>query len=503
MLAKKAVTLIEILLVITLSALLMTVIIPFIRSVNDSWNVGSSRTEILQNGRAALETMTRYIRQARRITQIPGSTQIKIRDRDDKFDITFYYDDGVKKNLMMRSNETGSDVDSLLAPGVDNLTFIFFQDNGTPAARANEVKSVQIQMILSDPLGSTTHTLALEDTVVWRKDVRESIWAINAGDDQLTNIAYWTVASGFNITNAASNCLSANPNVFSCWVADSTGQASARVKKVSSDGQVEWTVSGFNRPRAVSVNSNPDLFVNNKETVWVANTNADGIRRIVWTTTGWTYSPAAGGVDWTGFSTPSSVSVNQDWSVNGRETVWVADTGAKRVRRIYWTTGIGWTYESIAWTGTGTAYNQPYSVSVNPNEIINNKETCWAAYTGGNRVRKIYATSSTTWTYVTSPVVFKGPRSVSVNPNTGECWVADTGNNRIVKLSSSGSLLWNSATNVFSSPYSVSVNPADDTCWVADYGHDRVVRLDANGTIEWSISSGFNRPMAVSVSPNF
>jgi hypothetical protein len=255
---------------------------------------------------------------------------------------------------------------------------------------------------------------------------------------------------------------------------------------------------GFSAPRAVSINNNPNWSVNGRETVWVANTGANSIRRMVWTSNTWTSSSASGGINWTNFSTPSSVSVNSDWSVNGRETVWVADTGANRVRRIYWTTaGSGsWTYESL----TGTNWTSPYSVSVNPNEIYSNKESCWVAYTTSNRVRKIYATGPTSWTYITSPVVFSGPRSVSVNPNTGECWVANTGNDRIVKLSSSGSLLWSSATNVFLTTYSVSVNPADDTCWVADYDRNSVVRLAANGDVEWSVG-GFSSPMAVSVRP--
>jgi type II secretory pathway pseudopilin PulG len=511
MLTKKAVTLIEILLVVTLSALLMTVIIPFIRSVNDTWNVGSSRTEILQNGRAALETMTRYIREARRITKIPGTSgnYIKIRDRDDKFDIIFYHNvsgspyyignSGIIKvnDLVMRT-----DVDSLLAsslPPPQSSIFYFFQDGGAAAAKAIDVKSVQIpKMVLSDPLSSITYTLALEDTVTWRQD-RLLIWAINRGTSStLTDIAYGATLGGFNISNVVSNCLSVNPTDGSCWVAD---RGNSSIKKVSSTGAVLWTVTGgFSLPRAVSINNNPDWSVGGRETVWVADTGNDRIRRVVWTAGAWTYAPASGGLDWAGFTNPSSVSVNSDWSVNGRETVWVADTGAKRVCRIYWSTGIGWTYESIAWTGKGTAYNQPYSVSVNPNERYFNKETCWVAYTVGNSVRKIYATSSTAWTYVTSPVVFSGPRSVSVNPNTGECWVADTGNDRIVKLSSLGSLLWSSAANLFLTSYSVSVNPADDTCWVADYDRNSVVRLAADGKVEWSVG-GFSSLMAVSVRP--
>jgi len=521
MLAKKAVTLIEILLVVTLSALLMAAIIPFIRSVNDSWNVSSSRTEILQNGRAALETMTRYIRQARRITKIPGTSgnYIRIRDPQDTYNIVFYHNvSGASswtyiaetqppiktKDLVMQSDSSGTYVDSLLASSLDSLTFIFFQDNGTPATKANDVKSVQIRMVLSDPLGSTTYTLALESTITWRKEVKESIWAINDGDDKLTDIAYETVVSGFTITNVASNCLSANPEDFSCWVADRTGNATAYVKKVSSAGQVEWTLTGFNRPRAVSVNS--VLLENGRETIWVADTGGNCIRRIYWTGATWTYATITT-VAGTTFSSPSSVSVNPYETVTGKETCWVADTGRNRICRIYWTTaGSGsWTSDT---NNIATGFTSPRSVSVNHNEIINGRNTCWVADGTTNatyRVRKIYRNAAdTAYTYSTlSMGAGSAPRCVSVNTNDGTCWVANSGTgangNRVRKISADASTTLVDKAG-FSTPYSVSVNPADDTCWVADYNNNRVVRLDASGNVEWSIS-GFTQPMAVSVRP--
>jgi type II secretory pathway pseudopilin PulG len=531
---KQGLTLVETLLVVMISALVMAAIVPFIRSVASSWQAGSGKQEILQNGRTALETMTRYIRQAKRITAIPGASgsYIKIRDPEDTYNIVFYHNvsglpyysgetaDIKNNDLVMRSNKSGTDVNTMLAPAVTSLNFIFLKDDRNPASKANEVKSMQIQISLNDPTGSISYTLALEDTVTWRQDVREAIWVINSGGssplyDKLTDIAYRATVGGFRITSAASNCLSANPKDFSCWVADRTVSTPYYVKKVSSAGQVEWTVTGFNRPRAVSVNYNPNWSVNGKETVWVADTSNSRVLRLVWWTASntWTSSTAAGGANLSGLATPSSVSVNSDWTVNGKETCWVAEaTTAKRVRRIYWTTtGSGfWTSESI--TGTNTTFNTPYSVSVNPNDISYNKESCWVAYTGGNSVRRIYAASATTWTYDTIPGTFSGPRSVSVNPNEvinnrNTCWVADTGGNRIRKIYWTGTV-WTYANFAgFNSPYSVSVNPADDTCWVADYGNNRVVRLGASGNIEWSASDNIewsiNRPMAVSVSPNY
>jgi len=532
---KKGLTLVETLLVVMISGLVMAAIVPFIRSVASSWQAGSGRQEILQNGRTALEMMTRYIRQAKRITAIPGASgnYIKIRDPQDTYNIVFYHNvagspyyivptTDIKDNdLVMRSNQSGTDVNTMLAPEVASLNFIFLKDDRNPASKANEVKSMQIQISLNDPTGSISYTLALEDMVTWRKDVRESIWVINSGGssplyDKLTDIAYRATANYFRITTAVSNCLSIDSRDGSCWVADRTQN---RIRKVSSTGEILWTVTNFLTPNAVSVNNT--LLVSNRETVWVADGNTTAtyrIRRVYWTTAGsgsWTYDTIGQGL----FTVPKSVSVNPYETAGGKETCWVADgntTATYRIRRVYWTTaGSGsWTYNTIP------GFSNPYSVSVNPNETINNRNTCWVADTGGNRVRKIYWTTagSGSWTYRSTPSsgwAGSSPRSVSVNTTDGTCWVANSGTdattgNRVRKLFCPGicSTITTLAERTgFSTPYSVSVNPADDTCWVADYNNNRVVRLGADGSIEWSASGNIewsiNRPMAVSVSPNY
>ena len=465
---KKAVTLIEILLVVILSALLMAAIIPFIRSVSSTWEVGSSKQEILQNGRAALEMMTRYIRQARRITQVPGSTQIKIRDLDDKFDITFYYDGG-QKNLMMRSNQTGSDVDSLLAPGVDSLTFNFLQDNGTPATRANQVKSVHAQMVLSDPLGSTSYTLALEDTVVLRQDVKitSPVWFSHTNQVGELSSDIWV--GGFS---SNPNSVSVYPLDGSCWVADTGNDC---VKKLSSAGTTILNLSGFKGPQSVSVNSSTGE-------CWVADTANNRIKKL---------SPI-GAVLVNKTITKSRSQAVSVYPPDG--SCWVADTGNNKIKKL--------SADGKTILVDLSGFNEPQSVAVNPNEIINGKEICWVADTGNNRVKKISYTG-TAWTVSVNLPGFNQPRSVSVNQNTTECWVADTGNNRIVKLSSSGSILWSSLAGIFSSPQSVSVNPTTGDCWVASTGNNKIVKLNSEGDIEFDIgrlNSPFS-PLGVSARP--
>lgn len=527
---RRAFTLIEILLTVAVSALLMAAIIPFIRSVNDIWTVSSSKTEILQNGRSALEAVTRYIRQASRITNIPGSSgnYIKMRDQNDTYNIIFYHnvsgspyyigEAGVIKNndLVMRSDQTGSYVDSLFASSLQNLNFDFFKDDGSSAAKANQVKAAKIRMQLNDPLGGSPHTLALEDTVGLRQDVKVStqIWAINSAGlaplyDRLAEIANDITADGFRITNAVSNCISILLSDGSCWVADTSNN---RIRKVSSDGTILVDLTGFSSPRAVSVNS--VLLFNGRETCWVADTGGNRIRRIYWDGSSWVYNTI------TGFSSPSSVSVNHNEVINGRETCWVADTGGNRIRRVVWT-GSAWSYSSAGGItlsmGTGSS---PRSICVNPNEMINGRNTCWVACSGtnasnGNRVRKIYWTG-TAYTFTANTTVNMGtgafPRSVSVDTAdtiNGTCWVANSGTdvnngNRINKVFIPGMGPQSEPPRTFTgflTPYSVSVNPNDGTCWVADYGNDQIVRLNSEGDEEFRIS-GFNNPMAVSVNPN-
>jgi len=492
---KKAVTLVEILLVVVLSALLMAVIIPFIRSVNDTWNMGSSRTEVLQNGRAALETMTRYIRQAKRITKIPGSpgNYIKIRDYQDTDNIIFYHnvlgspyyigDSGIIRvnDLVMRSDSTGSYVDSLLAAGVNSLTFNFFKDDGTPATKANQVKSVQIQMQLSDPLGNTTYTLALEDTVVLRQDVKiiSPVWFSHANQVGDLSLDIWV--DGFSSPNS----VSVNSSTGECWVAD-TGNN--RVLKLSSSGTILWISSPglFSSPESVSVNPAIDPAYGQSGVCWVADTGNNCIKKVS-SNGAILLNLAKFGKE--KFKSPHSISVNwltgDCWVGEGIKS---QDSNIKKVKS-----------DGSALLVNLSGFNIPRFVSADPTN-----DNCWVADTGGNRIRRVYLSGST-WTYENIPGAYSSPRSVAVNPGEivngrSTCWVANTGGNQVRKIYWAGSSWTYITITGFSGPYSVSVNTSDVTCWVADTGNNRIVRLNSAGDIEFDIK-GFNSPLSVSASP--
>ncbi|OGX15063.1 MAG: hypothetical protein A2166_06500 [Omnitrophica WOR_2 bacterium RBG_13_41_10] len=436
---KKGLTLVETLLVVMISALVMAAIVPFIRSVASSWQAGSGKQEILQNGRTALEMMTRYIRQAKRITGIPGPSgnYIKIRDPEDTYTIIFYHNvvvgspyyiaptTDIKDNdLVMRSNQSGSDINTMLAPAVTSLNFNFLRDDRSPAQKANQVRTIDIEMELADPLNNIPDRISLENMVVFRPDIKisASLWVIDGRvtNNVLRNITEDIEVTGFNVGINSGDCLAVNPSDGSCWIADTNNN---RIKKVDSNGAVIFTssTSGYSRPNATSVNSSTGE-------CWVANTSSNNIRKL-----------RSDGV--------------------------------------------------VIFTTSTSGYSRPRSVSVN-----SSTGECWVANTNRNNIRKLQANGTIIFT---TSNIFSSPRSVSVNTTTGECWVADTGNNRVVKLSSSGSVLWSSAAGVFSSPYSVSVNPTNNSCWVADFGNDRIVRLNADGDEEFNIDD-IDGPVAIS-----
>jgi len=511
----KGVTLVEILLVVALSSLFMVAIIPFMRSVNDSWSAGSSKTEILQTGRGALEMLTRYIRQSPRITEIPGSSgdYIRLRSPGDASSIVFYHNvpsskyytvpSGIIKDgdLVMLDESSGSN--SLFAPSVESFILSFYKDNGAAAAKANQVRSAKIQMELKDPQ-QISGNLNLESLVYTRQDTKiwTSLWVI---DGRVTNNILRELSgdlevSGFNISTSSGDCLAVNASDGTCWIADRNNN---RIRKISASGEVLANLTGFSRPSGIAVNT--EVLVNNKETVWVADTNGNRIRRVVWTGSAWSYT-AGGGANITGFSSPVSVSVNTQVLVGGREVCWVADTNGNRIRRIVWT-GSAWSY-SAGGGMTLTGFSRPRSISVNSSEIVNSRETVWVADTNGNRIRRIVWTGSA-WSYTagggTNIAGFSGPRSISANPGEtingrNSCWVADTGGNRVRKVYWTGSVWAYYTFGGFSSPYSVSVNPANSACWIADYGNNRVARLNADGEEEFDIA--LSGAVAVSTNPD-
>lgn len=503
----KGLTLVETLLAVVISALIMTAIIPFIRAVSTSWQAGSGKQEILQNGRTALEMITRYLKQAKRITGIPGSrgNYIKMRDGQDTYDIIFYHNvagspyyigetSDIKDNdLVMRSNQGGTELNTMVAPSLTSLNFNFLKDDRSSAQKANQARTVEIETELQDPLDVISDHIKLQTAVVFRPDIKVTtpVWAIDGRltANNLVEIANDKLVKGFNISTDSGDCLGVNPIDGSCWVADRNGRC---VKKVSLDGELLVQLdSPFSRPVGISVNS--VLLYNGRETVWVGDVGQDRVYRIYWTGSSWTVEEIGQ------FNNPFAVSVNPYEVINGRETCWVAETGRDRVHRVY-RANFGWNSDYV------TGFRNPRDVCVNPNENIGGRNTCWVADIGDDSVKKIYW-RATSWSprYVVISLGMgrrSDPRAVSVNTADNTCWVANSGSNSsVAKISASASSILFESSN-FSNPYSVSVNPTDGTCWVADYNHNQLARLNADGDEEFRISNLLDGPVSVSVSPS-
>jgi prepilin-type N-terminal cleavage/methylation domain-containing protein len=503
----KGFTLVEVLLTTAILAMILASMVPFVRTVYNSWNLGDRKTEIQQNGRVGLATMSRYLMQAKRITGIPASGSgnfVKFRDYSDTQTIIFYHNvsgspyyignTGLIKNndLVIRTIDiNGNTANALLANSLYSFNINFKDSLGQIVTKPYNVYFLEISMSLSDSQGLILDILNVFSTISVRPAVRINKLVWLAYGVNVVELSSDTSITGFSNANS----ISIIPSDGSCWVADTSNN---HVKKISSNGAVLVDLSGISSPNAVSVNST--LLVNGKETIWVAETGGNCIRRISWNGSAWNSEIITGGTGNARFSSPSSVSVNPSEIINGKETCWVADTGRDRIRRLYWT-GSAWTYDNIA------NFSGPRSVSANPNEIVNGKKTCWVADTVGNRVRKIYWSGSA-YTYTNlSMGTGSSPRFVSVNNTDGTCWVANAGTNasngnRIRKLSGSGTnpitILLN-ATG-FSTPYAVSANPTEGSCWVADTGNNQVVKLDSEGNEEFRIS-GFPSPLSVASAP--
>jgi len=504
---KAGFTLVEALLTVVILGLVLGAMAPFIRIVHTGWNLGDRKTEIQQNARVGLEMISYRLRQAKRITGIPASGSgnfVKFRNALDDQTIIFFHNVSgspyyigntglIKVNdLVMQIISSGGAVsNALLAKSLNSFTINFKDDTGAITTLPYRVYAMDIQMNLSDPQGLIPDTMNIFSSLSVRPQVRidKPIWATSGNN--VVGLAWDDQISGFSSPSSVSvnNVLLVNGRE-TVWVADTNNHRICRIYWSGSEWLKEF-VTGFRNPRAVSVN--PAEIVSGKETCWVAD--GDGsksypyrIRRIYATgSTTWNYDTI------TGFNNPYSVSVNSNEILNGRNTCWVADMGGNNVRKIYWvTTGGGsYTYVNLS-LGSNSA---PRSVSVNTAD-----NTCWVACSGthpsnGNRIRKINSACTSILLTITG---FNSPYSVSIDSTIGECWVADTGNNSIKKLSSGGTVLLTKTG--FLSPQFVSVISTEHSCWIADTNNNQVVKLDSEGNEEFRIS-GFTAPLSVASVP--
>ena len=257
---------------------------------------------------------------------------------------------------------------------------------------------------------------------------------------------------------------------------------------------------------AASFSEAEGVAVDGNGTIYVADTGNNRIRTI--TPSGTVSTLAGNGTAGFGdgvgtaavFSGPGGI------AVDGNGTIYVADTGNNRIRMI---TPSG-TVSTLAGNGTtgfgdgvGTAavFSGPRGIAVDGNGTI------YVADTGNNRIRKI-ASIGTVSTLagngtagfgdgVGTAAIFSGPRGIAVNGN-GTIYVADTGNNRIRKIASIGTvstLAGNGTagfgdgvgtTAVFSGPRGIAVD-GNGTIYVADAGNHRI-RMISSGNVTTTLA---------------
>ncbi|KAA3616355.1 MAG: hypothetical protein DWQ05_11505 [Calditrichaeota bacterium] len=89
------------------------------------------------------------------------------------------------------------------------------------------------------------------------------------------------------------------------------------------------------------------------------------------------------------------------------------------------------------------------------------------------------------------------PKSVAIDNTTRTAWIADTGNGRIVKINKNGII---SEVTGFLLPHAIAVDPNDGNLWVADTENDRIVKCAPNGEKLFTVY-GFSSPQGITINP--
>ena len=465
-------TLPEIILTIAILGLISAAIVPFIRSVSSTWNIGSRKTELQQNARSSLDIMLRMLRQARRITQVSASGSgdfVKFRDANELYTIVFYHNvasspfyignSGLMRegDLVMRSiSDTGSS-DALLARNLESFQIDFKDKNGLITSKPQAVSSLNISMLLKDSLNN--ETISLSSVIFLRSDLRitKPVW-VAAGDfvyELLNDIK----VSGFSHPKS----VSVNLATGECWVAD-TGNN--RIKKISAQGSIILDIAGFNNPSGVSVNRQTGE-------CWVADT---GNNRVLKLSNQGNVIRQIGSLD-----NPVALSVN-----NVTSNCWVVEAGTKkkegRIKKISSDGDI--ILDINKFSNNNQKISFPSAVSAAYSD-----DSCWFSDAGNNRVKKVSSPG-----LLLLAIGAKSAQGISVNSKDGSCWIADTGNNRIRKISDSGSSL--ATIKGLQQPAAVWVDSVDGFCWAVDTDNNQLVRINEAGQEELRINLT-NSPLSV------
>ncbi len=309
----------------------------------------------------------------------------------------------------------------------------------------------------------------------------------------------------------AATGVTVSPDGTTVYVAVPLGASNLRRLDVASQAVTSLAVTSlgglpsFSTPTGVAVS--PD-----GATVYVADQTNMRIARvdvasgIVTTLAGSGSSFSSGYVDGIGssarFNLPTGVAISSDGS-----TVYVADSGNNRIRKIDIATQLVSTLAGNAnkafanGVGTSASFNNPFGLAVSPDGT-----TVYVADTGNNRIRRINVASQSVTTLagsgsfgyvdgVGNSAIFNQPKGVAVSPDGATVYVADTSNNRIRRIDATSQAVTTVAggSNIFtgydgpanratlSSPQGLAVSPDGTALYVSDFGTvlGRICRIDA------------------------
>ena len=408
-----------------------------------------------------------------------------------------------------------------------NLISLAVRPTPTPGPSASPTPTTKA------PLLSVSHLI----TRTWGSGMQGQLFVRNSTRNDISN---WSLAfdypsaitsggtlkpSGLVTTHAGSGMRSptdGNPSVAgfyspqgialqndgTMYVAD---RLNHRIRKISASGNVT-TLAGSSygfangQGSAASFTQPHGVAVDDSGTVYVADTYNNRIRKI--TASGNVTTLAGSGSS--SFSDGNGTDASFRWpsgvAVDGNGTVYVADTGNNRIRKITpsgnVTTLAGSGNASFSdGNGTDASFRSPSGAAVDGNGTV------YVADTGNNRIRKITPTGNVTTLAGSgfsglvdgqgTAASFFLPSGVAVD-GTGAVYVADTLNNRIRKITPSGMVttLAGPVTSGspdgqiisanFSGPAGVAVDGNGTTVYVADTENNVISKTTSSGNVTFS-----------------
>ena len=142
---KKGFTLIELVLSIAILGVMAGCLYPFLLTAIESWILVRDETDLLYESRQALNTMTREIRQAKKVLSHSNTAFSFINMKDENVTFTregkqLYVSKGPVKNALLSDK---------ISSGDSGFVFTSLDSNGKPATKPDDIRMVRIQISLT------------------------------------------------------------------------------------------------------------------------------------------------------------------------------------------------------------------------------------------------------------------------------------------------------------------------------------------------------------------